>query len=198
MKSQSQIYLINNPRFTKNVVNFGFTTMSNSFAQRLKEKMDEAGLKAAELSRRAGVTKQNIGRLLNQTPHPITGALPTTTEDTVKKLAKHLNWNENEALALANLGSANNEFVSDSELLQSVRYELHGAENWSDKQKAEFLQVLKITVAGIKAKGVEKKEVEPDIEHPAMRQPNLKNEMKNNLEDEFGETESEIKRRKVA
>lgn len=172
--------------------------MSNSFAQRLKEKMDEAGLKAAELSRRAGVTKQNIGRLLNQTPHPITGALPTTTEDTVKKLAKHLNWNENEALALANLGSANNEFVSDSELLQSVRYELHGAENWSDKQKAEFLQVLKITVAGIKAKGVEKKEVEPDIEHPAMRQPNLKNEMKNNLEDEFGETESEIKRRKVA
>lgn len=109
MTSQSQIYDKNNPRCSFLMVNFGFTKMPKTFGQQLKEKMDAAGLKPAQLSRLSGVTKQNIGRLINETPHPITGAPPTTTEETVRKIAavKELNWKLEDALLAARIAPEN-------------------------------------------------------------------------------------------
>ena len=90
--------------------------MKKTFGQRLREKMGESGIKPAELSRRSGVTKQNIDRLLNATPHPITGALPTTTRETVEKLAPALDWDLNDALLAAGLAPnapTDDELVAD-------------------------------------------------------------------------------------
>lgn len=72
--------------------------MNQTFGDRLREKLKQVGMTAAELSRRSGVTKQNIGRILNNTPHSITGALPKTERDTVIKLATVLGWDLDEAL----------------------------------------------------------------------------------------------------
>lgn len=101
MNSQPTVYSKYNPSFTNSVVNYGFTRMEKTFGERLQEKLDEAGIKAAELSRLSGVTKQNIGRILNNTPHSITGALPKPEPETVEKLAKALNWDLNDALPAA-------------------------------------------------------------------------------------------------
>ena len=101
MNSQPAVYNKNNPSFTNCVVNYVFTDMNKTFGESLQEKLDEAGMKAAELSRLSGVSKQNIGRLINNTPHSISGALPKPEPDTVKKLAKHLKWNLDEALIAA-------------------------------------------------------------------------------------------------
>jgi len=102
MRSQPQIYSQNKPRWTQKRVNCVFTRpMSTTFGERLKEKLEEAGLTAAELARRSGVTKQNIGRILNNTPHSITGALPRVEPGTVLKLAQPLGWDVNDALLAA-------------------------------------------------------------------------------------------------
>jgi transcriptional regulator with XRE-family HTH domain len=107
LRSQPTIYGENNPSVTVLVVNYGFTSMSNGFGERLREKLEDAGMRAAELARRSGVTKQNIGRLLNQTPHSITGALPKAEEETVIKLATALGWDVNEALLAAGYAPRN-------------------------------------------------------------------------------------------
>jgi transcriptional regulator with XRE-family HTH domain len=101
MKSQSEIYLKNNPEITVLTVNSGFTEMSKTFNEALREKLSEKQIKPAELARRAKITKQNIGRIINNTRHPITGALPSTTRETVEKIANALDWDINEALTLA-------------------------------------------------------------------------------------------------
>jgi transcriptional regulator with XRE-family HTH domain len=101
MKSQSEIYLKNNPEITEKLVKSGFTGMTKTFNEALREKLSEKQIKPAELARRAKITKQNIGRIINNTPHPISGALPTTTRETVEKIAKALDWDLPEALALA-------------------------------------------------------------------------------------------------
>lgn len=73
--------------------------MRSEFAEKLAKKMEDAGkLTPAALSRLSGVTRQNIGRILNNTPHPITGAPPTVGRDTVEKLAVALNWEIADAL----------------------------------------------------------------------------------------------------
>lgn len=102
MESQPIIYTENKPSVTNKVVNCRFIgVMAMTFGQLLRQKLVEKGLTAAELSRRSGVTKQNIGRILNNTPHSITGALPKVEPDTVIKLAKPLAWDLDEALHAA-------------------------------------------------------------------------------------------------
>lgn len=103
MNSQPKVYIKNKPGFTNYLVNSGFTM----FGERLQEKLTEAGITAAELARRSGVTKQNIGRLLNNTPHSITGASPKAEKPTVEKLAKALKWNLDEALIAAGYAPEN-------------------------------------------------------------------------------------------
>lgn len=101
------IYAGNKPRVTNSVVNLGFTgVMAKTFGEQLRQRLTEASLTAAELSRRSGVTKQNIGRLLNNTPHSITGAPPKVEVETVEKLAGPLGWNLNEALVAAGYAPA--------------------------------------------------------------------------------------------
>lgn len=70
------------------LVTLGVTLMA--LKEYLRSKLDERGMTAAELARRSGVTKQNIGRILNDTPHPISGALPKVSVETIDKLAKAL------------------------------------------------------------------------------------------------------------
>lgn len=73
-----------------------------SFAEALRRKMLERdNISASELSRQSGVSKQNISRIINNIPHSQTNAKPKVTEVTVRKLARVLRWNINEALKLA-------------------------------------------------------------------------------------------------
>jgi transcriptional regulator with XRE-family HTH domain len=93
------LYCENNPSVTPAVVSYGFTNMDiqNPFGEWLREQLEKQGMKAADLARRSGVTKQNIGRILNNTPHSVTGALPKVEESTVEKLARALDADIDEA-----------------------------------------------------------------------------------------------------
>jgi transcriptional regulator with XRE-family HTH domain len=88
------------------MVNYGFTLVY-TFNERLKEKLAEKKIRPAELARRSGVTKQNIGRLINNTPHSESGALPRAEKDTVIKLAKALDWDLDDALMAADIAPIN-------------------------------------------------------------------------------------------
>lgn len=103
------------------------------FIKRLRERMETKGIKAAELARRSGVTKQNIGRLLNTTPHPITGALPTTTRETVEKLAKALDWDLNEALNLAGYATESAYPQTKEEFAEALKK--YGVTEWKIPEK---------------------------------------------------------------
>lgn len=94
------IYTKDNPSVTICTVNCGFTVVY-TFNEHLKLKLDEANIRPAELSRRSGVTKQNIGRLINNTPHSQTGAPARAEKDTVIRLARALDWDLNDALKSA-------------------------------------------------------------------------------------------------
>lgn len=96
--SQPAVDSKNNPRRTKFKVKSGFTDPEMSFREKLVEKLREKDWKPAELARRSGVSKQNIGRIINNTPHSITGALPKTGTETIEKIAKALDWDLDEAL----------------------------------------------------------------------------------------------------
>lgn len=89
------------------MVNSGFTHMEKTFGDRLREELAVRGMRPSELARRSGVTKQNIGRLINNTPHSLSGALPRAEPDTVEKLAKALGWDLNEALLAAGYAPRN-------------------------------------------------------------------------------------------
>lgn len=131
MKSKVRIYSKNNPEFTNYLVNLRCTPMEK-FIQRLKEEMQSKSIKAAELARRSGITKQNIGRLLNFTPHPITGATPTTTRETVEKLAVALGWDLDEALNLAGFASEHSEIPKPKNVAEFVEaLERMGVTDWS-------------------------------------------------------------------
>lgn len=136
------IYSENNPRLSGKSVNYIFTdVMPKTFGDALKEKMREKGLTAAELARRSGVTKQNIGRLVNNTPHSVTGALPKAEEATVIKLAAHLGWDLNEALPAAGFAAPSNASESDSvqlEIAEGVRISLLHADEFTEEDKQRF------------------------------------------------------------
>jgi transcriptional regulator with XRE-family HTH domain len=97
--------LRNNPSVTFGLVDSSFTSMS--FKDYLRQQLDERGMRPAELARLSGVTKQNIGRILNDTRHPISGGLPQVTRETVEKLAKALGADLNEALLAAGFAPLN-------------------------------------------------------------------------------------------
>lgn len=68
-----------------------------TFGEALKAQMQTRGVKAADLARKAGITKQGIGRLINNVPHPLSGAPPKPELETVEKIALALDWDINEA-----------------------------------------------------------------------------------------------------
>jgi len=68
-----------------------------TFGDVLRRKLQELDLTAAEVARRSGVTKQNLGRILNNTPHNQSGAIPNPSVETVDRIAKAIKWNINEA-----------------------------------------------------------------------------------------------------
>lgn len=111
---QPKVYFKNNPRYTDFKVEFGFTDLEMSFGELLKEKLQEKKMKPAELARLSGVSKQNIGRIINKTPHSITGALPKTEPETIKKLAKALDWDLDEALLSGGYAPSNQEESLDN------------------------------------------------------------------------------------
>lgn len=118
LKSQSWVDLKNNPRHTKFKVKSGFTDLDMSFRERLVEKIKEKNWKPAELARRSGVSKQNIGRIINNTPHSITGALPKTAPETIEKIARALDWDLDEALLAGGYAPVNLEDSLDNQLKQ--------------------------------------------------------------------------------
>lgn len=118
LKSQPWVDSKNNPRHTKYKVKSGFTDLEMSFRERLIEKLKEKDWKPAELARRSGVSKQNIGRIINNTPHSITGALPKTAPETIEKIAKALEWDLDEALLAGGYAPLNQEDSLDSQLKQ--------------------------------------------------------------------------------
>lgn len=52
----------------------GFTFMKFGFAKALKDKLDEKEMRPSELSRRTGISRQNISRIMTERPHSVTGA----------------------------------------------------------------------------------------------------------------------------
>lgn len=94
----------NNPMLPRIPVNLD---LHMSFGEYLKEKMREKSVRAADLARRTGITKQGIGRLLNNVPHPISGAEPKPELETVEKIAKALDLNIDEARLAAGFAPTN-------------------------------------------------------------------------------------------
>lgn len=90
IQCQSQIDMKNNPSVTPYLLCSIHTNMSQVFADYLRSQLEARNMTPAELARRAGITKQNISRILNQTPHPLSGALPKVKVQTVEAIAKAL------------------------------------------------------------------------------------------------------------
>lgn len=90
MQMSIPIYSECNPRVTEKIVHSRWTKMT--FGEEIKKRLAEKGMRPAELARRAQTTRQNISRLINGTPHPITGALPKAELETVERIAKALDW----------------------------------------------------------------------------------------------------------
>jgi transcriptional regulator with XRE-family HTH domain len=75
-------------------------------------------MRPAELSRRSGVSKQNVSRILRDTHHSVTGAPPRTEQETIEKIADALNWPQADALRL--LGIQPKEELSPTEAERRV------------------------------------------------------------------------------
>jgi transcriptional regulator with XRE-family HTH domain len=147
---QSKSDSINNPSVTENIVQSRFTKSmpTQTFGDHLRERLKEKGMKPAELARRSGVTKQNISRLLHGTPHSITGAPPRAEPDTVKKLAKALGWNANDALLAA--GYAPDTPSEGYEILNEFLAALAHLPPFTDEEKRQFFETMRLVAQGIK------------------------------------------------
>ena len=151
-ESQPTFYPKNNPDITVSPVHSRFTRTLEGrtmFGERLREKLDAAGMKPAELARRSGVTKQNIGRLLNNTPHSITGALPKPERDTVEKLARALDWEINDALLSA--GYAPSAPEDRHKLPKGVTIYYDETSHLTDEQKDKVVSLIRTLIAGVLA-----------------------------------------------
>lgn len=115
--------------------------VSENFSRALRQKIDESEFKGnmSEFARTARISKQNVSRILNKTPHSITGAMPTVTRETVLKMAKVLNWNESEALNAAGLGSFDPKLLSEINGLQVL---FAGSESWSEMKRKRIWEKL--------------------------------------------------------
>lgn len=121
------------------------------FGDHLKKWRKSRGLTQDELAEELGVNISWISNLERNFSANKKSGVPKASEDLAERIALYFGLDKNEVRVLA----GHEPIFADSDLLRSVRYELHGAENWSSKTQEEFLQVLKITVAGIKAKQAE-------------------------------------------
>jgi hypothetical protein len=83
--------------------------MPSKFAIALAEKLKEKNLKPIDVEKlsKGKVTRQNLSRIFNDTPHKITGAPPRVTRPTVEKIAQAIGWNLDEALDAAGFTSEN-------------------------------------------------------------------------------------------
>jgi transcriptional regulator with XRE-family HTH domain len=122
---------------------------NKTFGECLREQLESKGIRPAELARRSGVTKQNIGRLLNATPHPITGALPRAEPETVTKLAEGLEWDVDEALLAA--GHAPRLPDDRHKLPEGVTVYFDSTSELTDEQKDRIVDVIKTIVAGVRS-----------------------------------------------
>ena len=96
--------------------------MTSRFAEYLRAKLDEKDMSPAELSRRSGTTKQNIGRILNDTRHYESNAPPTVTKETAEKLAKGLGLPVDEVLLEAGYAPRNIDAPkTPAELLEALQ-----------------------------------------------------------------------------
>lgn len=77
------------------------------FARWLQAELELKRMRPAELARRAGVSKQNIGKILNRTPHSLTGTIPNPKVETVDAIAKALGSNQDEARIAAGYAPSN-------------------------------------------------------------------------------------------
>ncbi len=67
-----------------------------TFGGYLKIKLKELDMSASRLARKTGMTRQNLSRIINDTPHWQTGALPRVTVETVDKIADGLGIDKDE------------------------------------------------------------------------------------------------------
>ena len=148
-ESQYPIYSKNKPGVTTFQVHSRFTTMTKTFGEQLREQLQARNMRAAELARRSGVTKQGIGRLINNTPHGITGALPQPERETVEKIARALDWDLSEALLAA--GYAPSEPEDRFKLPDGVMVSFESTSHLTDEQKDKIVNVIRTLVAGVRA-----------------------------------------------
>lgn len=131
-------YGLTNIPYKQGVITPIMSTTQEEFVAALKRKMDETGIKAAELARRTGLRKQNISRILTQTPHPITGAPAKTSKEVVLKLARALDWDADEALQLAGFAPLNVPSAYERKVAALFR----GAQGWSEKKRQKVLRQI--------------------------------------------------------
>lgn len=119
-----------------------------TFGEILRTKLEAAGMRAATLAQLAGpgVTKQNITRLLNNTPHPVTGSPPKPRRGTVEKIAsvKELNWDLTDALEAAGFAPTSLNGNVNIDIAEGVRVSLLHGKDMSEKDKERFGAAFKV------------------------------------------------------
>ena len=75
--------------------------VERTFGDVLRSELRNKGVSAAQLSRRSGVTKQHLSKLLNNERSTRTGTVTKPSVETVHKIARGLGWNIDEALLAA-------------------------------------------------------------------------------------------------
>jgi transcriptional regulator with XRE-family HTH domain len=165
-KSQPEFYLKNNPSQTNKTVNSRLTNMDKTFREALQGKLAERNIKPASLARQSGVSKQNIGRILNDAPHSVTGAKPQPSRETVKKLARALEWSLSEALLSA--GYAPVDTPKRFKIFTGVTLEFENGD-FSAHAIEELLSACRLVVAGVVALTTGERPAETDSEHHIWR-----------------------------
>ena len=139
------------------MVNFGLTIMTKTFGEILSEKLADLKIKPAKLAQMSGITKQNIGRLLHGTRHPITNAPPKTTEETVEKIARALDWDIDDALLAAGFAPRKKKMETVDDEFAALFYE---SADWSEENRNEALEMAKIIFKRFKEKERAQKETQ--------------------------------------
>ena len=113
-----------------------------SFADWLKAERKKAGLSQVELAKKAKTSKQYINNLENDTPHPITAALPRPSVEKVDAIAQALNASLADARRAAGY-TAPESSVSRQQLEEDELTALYFRHNrLSPQRKAEFKRIL--------------------------------------------------------
>lgn len=105
LKCQTLVYSKSKPCNTLNSIYC--SPMVATFGDWLRIKINDAGLNVAEVARRAGMTRQNLGRIVNNAPHWQTGTLPRVKIETVDKIARAIGVDINEARLAAGYAPTN-------------------------------------------------------------------------------------------